>query len=45
MKEYELHISVNYMTDGGAEEGSYFIEYVMAEDRPEATKSLSISSA
>ena len=38
MTEYEIHISANYMTDGGAEEGNYFIEYVTAEDAAEAER-------
>ena len=36
MKEYEIHISANYMTDGGSEEGNYFVEYVTAESAAEA---------
>ena len=38
MKEYEIHISANYMTDGGTEEGNYFVEYVTAEDAAEAKR-------
>ena len=38
MKEYEIHISANYMTSGGAEEGSYFVEYVIAESAAEAER-------
>ena len=36
MKEYEIHISANYKTDGGSEEGNYFVEYVTAESAAEA---------
>ena len=36
MVEYEIHISVNYITDGGTEEGGYFVEYVIAENAAEA---------
>ena len=36
MKEYEIHISANYMTDGGSMEGSYFVEYVTTENATEA---------
>ena len=36
MKEHEIHISANYMTSGGTEEGYYFVEYVTAEDAAEA---------
>ena len=36
MVEYEIHISANYMTDGGTEEGGYFVEYVIAENAAEA---------
>lgn len=38
MKEYEIHVSVNYITDGGTEEGNYFVEYVTAEDAAEAER-------
>ncbi len=38
MTEYEIHISANYMTDGGTEEGSYFAEYVIAENAAEAER-------
>ena len=38
MKKYEIHISVNYMTDGGTEEGNYFVEYVIAENVAEAER-------
>ena len=38
MKEYELHISASYISSGGAEEGSYFVEYVMALSAEEAQK-------
>jgi len=36
MTEYELHISVSYMTDGGTEEGNYFVEYLTANTAAEA---------
>ena len=36
MVEYEIHISASYMTDGGTEEGGYFVEYVIAENAAEA---------
>lgn len=38
MKEYEIHVSANYMTSGGTEEGNYFVEYVTAEDAAEAER-------
>lgn len=38
MKEYEIHISANYMTIGGTEEGNYFVEYVTAENTSEAER-------
>ena len=38
MKEYEIHISANYKTDGDSEEGSYFVEYVIAESAAEAER-------
>ena len=38
MKEYEIHISANYMTGGGSEEGSYLLEYVVAENAAEAER-------
>ena len=27
MTEYEIHTTANYMTDGGTEEGHYFVCY------------------
>ena len=36
MKEYEIHTTVTYTTDGGTEEGNYFVEYVIAENAAEA---------
>ena len=27
MKEYEIHVSATYTTDGGTREGAYFVEY------------------
>ncbi len=38
MKEYEIHISANYITDGSTEEGGYFVEYVIAENASEAER-------
>ena len=31
MKEYEIHTTATYTTDGGTTEGSYFVEYVTAK--------------
>lgn len=31
MKEYEIHTTATYTTDGGTTEGSYFAEYVTAK--------------
>lgn len=31
MKEYELHVSASYTTDGATKEWIYFKEYVLAE--------------
>lgn len=36
MKEYEIHTSANYMTDGGTEEGNYFVSYRWANNTVEA---------
>ena len=42
MTEYEIHISANYMTDGGTEEGNFFVEYVVAENAAEAEQIKSV---
>lgn len=36
MKEYEIHSSANYMTEGGTEEGDYYISYRRANSAAEA---------
>lgn len=36
MKEYEIHSSANYMTEGGTEEGDYYISYRWANSAAEA---------
>ena len=36
MKEYEIHSTATYTTDGGTTEGSYFVEYVTAKNMAEA---------
>ena len=38
MKEYEIHISSSYNTDGGTKEWSYFTEYVNANSAAEAKR-------
>lgn len=38
MKEYELHISASYITDGGSKEWNCFTEYVDARSEAEAKK-------
>ncbi len=38
MKEYEIHISASYNTDGGTKEWSYFTEYVNASSAAEAKR-------
>ena len=38
MKEYEIHISASYNTDGGTKEWSYFTEYVNANSAAEAKR-------
>ena len=40
MKEYEIHTTVTYTTDGGTTEGSYFVEYVTAKNMAEAKRIL-----
>lgn len=36
MKEYEIHCSFNYMTDGGTEEDNYWVAYRWANSTVEA---------
>jgi len=38
VKEYEIHISASYITEGGSREGSCFVEYVTAENAAEAER-------
>lgn len=38
MKEYELHISASYITDGGSKEWNAFTEYVTAKNATEAKR-------
>lgn len=40
MKEYEIHTTATYITDGGTTEGSYFVEYVTAKNLVEAKRIL-----
>ena len=40
MKEYEIHTSANYMTEGGTEEGNYFVSYRWANSAAEAEEML-----
>ena len=40
MKEYEIHTTVTYTTEGGATESSYFVEYVTAKSMAEAKRIL-----
>lgn len=40
MKEYEIHVSASYVTDGGAKEWNAFTEYVTAKNAAEAKKIL-----
>lgn len=40
MKEYEIHTTVTYTTDGVTTEGSYFVEYVTAKNMAEAKRIL-----
>ena len=40
MKEYEIHSTATYTTDGGATEGSYFVEYVAAKNIAEVERIL-----
>ena len=38
MKEYEIHISASYVTDGGSKEWNAFTEYVIAGSAAEAKR-------
>lgn len=38
MKEYEIHISASYTTDGGSKEWNCFTEYVFAKTAAEAKR-------
>lgn len=40
MKEYEIHTTATYTTDGGTTEGSYFVEYVTAKNLVETKRIL-----
>lgn len=40
MKEYEIHVSATYTTDGGSTEGTYFVEYREANSAAEAKRNL-----
>lgn len=40
MKEYEIHVSASYITDGGSKEWNCFKEYVNASTADEAKKTL-----
>ena len=40
MKEYEIHVSASYRTDGGSKEWSYFKEYINANTAAEAKRIL-----
>ena len=40
MKEYEIHTTATYSTDGGTTEGSYFVEYATAKNMAEAKRIL-----
>ena len=40
MKEYEIHTTATYTTDGGTTEGSYFVEYITAKNMAEAKQIL-----
>lgn len=40
MKEYEIHTTATHTTDGGATEGSYFVEYVTAKNLVETKRIL-----
>ena len=36
MKEYEIHVSASYKSQGGQKEWTYFKEYVMADTKAQA---------
>lgn len=38
MKEYELHVSVSYVTDGGSKQYDSYLEYVNANTMRDAKK-------
>lgn len=40
MKEFEIHVSASYITDGGSEEWNCFKEYVTAKNANEAKRTL-----
>ena len=40
MKEYAIHSTATYTTDGGTTEGSYFVEYVAAKNIAEIERIL-----
>ena len=40
MKEYEIHVSATYTTDGGTREGTYFVEYRDAKTAADAKRIL-----
>ena len=40
MKEYEIHVSASYTTDGGSKEWNCFKEYVTARNITEAKRIL-----
>ena len=40
MKEYEIHVSASYNTDGGPREWTYFVEYRNAETEAEAKRNM-----
>ena len=40
MKEYEIHVSASYVTDGGRKEWNAFTEYVEAKSAAEANRIL-----
>lgn len=40
MKEYEIHVSASYVTDGGSKEWNAFTEYVEAKSAAEAKRIL-----
>ena len=40
LKEYEIHTTATYSTDGGTTEGSYFVEYATVKNMAEAKRIL-----